>query len=68
MKRTLAILRCLWHALLPPALERLMTGRVHYRPWTWWRHAQVNFRELWKLATFRPLTGRERRFHKLEES
>lgn len=30
MNRLKAVLRCVYHAVLPPFLERLMTGDVHY--------------------------------------
>lgn len=71
MKRFIAIIRCLWFGLIPPALERLIYGHCHYidgqeNPWTWRGHCKGNMESAYRLLTFAVLSDSERKFHKLD--
>lgn len=64
--RLRALCRCLYHAFLPPFLEKAISGEVHYHPeWTWFQHCKVNLKEAWKLAAFQELSDEDREFHRL---
>lgn len=68
--RLVAIGRCLYHALEPPAIERWRVGSCHYQdgfaePWSYREHAAANLRQAWRLARFLPLDPEERNFHGL---
>lgn len=75
MKRLLAIWRCVWHGLMPPQIEELIYGRVHYmkepRDWDRWvvcffHHVEINMVDA-TLIAFAPhkLSEEDRKFHEL---
>jgi hypothetical protein len=74
-RRMAAILRCLFYGFLPPPLEYLWRGYIHYaRNQAWWRpevvrryvdHMIDNLRSAWVLLTQKELDEEARRFHRL---
>lgn len=70
MKRLRAILRCLYHAVEPPLIERWRSGTCHYQDgvaeaWSYGRHANANLTEALRLVFFRPMSEEDRKFHAL---
>lgn len=53
--RVKAIVECVWHGFMPPAIERWRTGEIHYAPWTWREHLAENMGYAWRLLTFRDI-------------
>jgi hypothetical protein len=81
MKRLRAVLRCAYHAFLPPFIERWMTGDVHYYKRqavaegyysygltaAYYYHMKMNLRAVRKITLYpRSLTVGDREFHKLD--
>jgi len=67
MRRIIAIIRCIYHAFLPPCVEKWRTGRVHYYPESnYWYHMFLNLRAALKLLFFVPMSPGSRKFHNLD--
>ena len=73
MNRLKAIWRCVFHACLPPCVERQFHGYCHYldnedgsrreNPWSYWGHMRANLKSALVLITYRPLSKEDREFH-----
>jgi hypothetical protein len=79
MKRLKAIIRCVYHAFLPPFIERWKIGTVHYQQYDDGRqreseyrlsyvgHMRLNLKAAYDLL-IRPaqLSDEDKKFHKLK--
>jgi hypothetical protein len=68
MKRTKAIVRSVYHAFLPPFIERWKTGRVHYHKngVSYLGHMRLNLLDVYDLLfKFSQLSDEDRAYHKL---
>ena len=72
MKRFKAIVRCMYHALLPVFAERLIYGSCHYKDVpgqesvSWLEHCALNMSLAFELMSFKVLDADTRSFHKMD--